>query len=114
MQGNRFKSLIKESFKSFFLFLGLNINRRNSGLLAPKSTFVYQFKPIDIDRFNWMKAMNINTVIDVGAHLGEFSEQIYRILPNAKFYCFEPIRKNFIELTSNLNKVLCTRVAWET
>jgi FkbM family methyltransferase len=97
-----FKSIIKELFKNFFLFLGLKITRLNSGLFAPKNTFIYQFLPTNKDKFNWLKALNINTVIDVGAHQGEFSSQIYQVLPNAKFYCFEPLRNNFRELKSNL------------
>lgn len=100
---NFLKSLIKDGLKRFFLFLGLKITRRNSGLFAPKNTFIYQFLPEDEDKFNWIKALNINTVIDVGAHQGEFSSQIYKVIPHAKFYCFEPVRNNFIELKSNLN-----------
>ena len=100
---SHFKLLIKEFLKRLFLVLGLKITRRNSGLFALKSTFVYQFSPEDEDKFNWIKSLNINTVIDVGAHQGEFSSQIYQILPNAKFYCFEPLRNNFKELKSNLN-----------
>lgn len=103
MHLNSFKLLIKELLKKLFLFLGLKITRRNSGLLAVSNKFVYQFEPTHQDKFNWIERMNIKTVVDVGSHQGEFASELYPILPNAKFYCFEPLRSNFIELQSNLN-----------
>ena len=103
MHLNSFKLLIKELLKKLFLFLGLKITRRNSGLLAVTNKFVYQFEPTNQYKFKWIKKLNINTVIDVGSHQGEFASELYQILPEAKFYCFEPLRSNFIELQSNLN-----------
>jgi FkbM family methyltransferase len=103
MHLNSFKFLIKELLKKLFLFLGLKITRRNSGLLAVKNQFIYQFEPTHQDKFNWIKRMNIKTVLDVGSHQGEFASELHQILPEAKFYCFEPLRSNFIELQSNLN-----------
>ncbi|HEY9614925.1 FkbM family methyltransferase [Allocoleopsis sp.] len=103
MQLSSFKVLVKNFFKGIFLFLGLKITRRNSGLLSAKNKFVYQFEPTKGDKFKWLQSLNINTVIDVGSHQGEFASELYKILPFAKFYCFEPIPINFIELKSNLN-----------
>lgn len=103
MHLNSFKLLIKELLKKLFLFLGLKITRRNSGLLAVSNKFVYQFEPTNQDKLKWIKNLNINTVLDVGSHQGEFASELYQILPEAKFYCFEPLRNNFIELQSNLN-----------
>lgn len=103
MHLNSFKLLIKELLKKLFLFLGLKITRRNSGLLAVSNKFVYQFEPSNQDKFKWIKRLNITTVVDVGSHQGEFASELYQILPEAKFYCFEPLRSNFIELQSNLN-----------
>jgi FkbM family methyltransferase len=39
----------------------------------------------------WIKNQNINTVIDIGAHKGEFASAISVILPSAHLYCFEPL-----------------------
>ena len=103
MHLNSFKALIKELLKKLFLFLGLKITRRNSGLLAVTNQFVYQFEPTNQDKLKWIKSLNINTVVDVGSHQGEFASELYQILPEANFYCFEPLRSNFIELQSNLN-----------
>jgi FkbM family methyltransferase len=103
MQLSSLKLLIKDLFKGLFLFLGLKISRRSSGLFGVKNKFFYQFAPAKGDKFNWLKTMNINTVIDVGAHQGEWASELCQILINANFYCFEPVRSNFIELNSNLN-----------
>jgi hypothetical protein len=38
----------------------------------------------------WLANSGIKTVLDVGAHVGEFAELIRTILPNAELVCFEP------------------------
>lgn len=38
----------------------------------------------------WLKDLEIRTVIDVGAHGGEFASAISAILPKARIYSFEP------------------------
>jgi FkbM family methyltransferase len=39
----------------------------------------------------WVKEAGIKTVIDIGAHSGEFSSAIRAILPAAQIYAFEPL-----------------------
>jgi FkbM family methyltransferase len=39
----------------------------------------------------WLKESGIQTVIDVGAHSGEFSSAIRAVLPNVRVFCFEPL-----------------------
>jgi FkbM family methyltransferase len=39
----------------------------------------------------WLKESGIKTVIDVGAHAGEFSSAIHAILNDAHVYAFEPL-----------------------
>jgi FkbM family methyltransferase len=39
----------------------------------------------------WLKDSGIKTVVDVGAHSGEFSSAIRAVLPNVKVFCFEPL-----------------------
>jgi FkbM family methyltransferase len=39
----------------------------------------------------WVAQAGIQTVIDVGAHAGEFSSAIHAVLPNARIYAFEPL-----------------------
>lgn len=40
---------------------------------------------------SWFKAADIETVLDVGAHTGEFASAIRIILPKAQIYSFEPL-----------------------
>lgn len=39
----------------------------------------------------WLKGSGVSTVIDVGAHSGEFSSAARAVLPNARVYAFEPL-----------------------
>jgi hypothetical protein len=55
----------------------------------------YEFhKPTIAEEFwfdRWLKSLGIRTVIDVGAHVGGFTEKLLPILPSAQFYLFEPL-----------------------
>jgi FkbM family methyltransferase len=50
----------------------------------------------------WLKNSGIRTVIDVGAHTGEFSSAIRAVLPHAHVYAFEPLPECFDQLTKKL------------
>src|SRR5262249_4635598 len=39
----------------------------------------------------WLKNAGVNTVIDVGAHNGEFSSAVHSVLQHARIYAFEPL-----------------------
>lgn len=43
-------------------------------------------------------ALNINTVIDIGANRGQFARRVIDTFPRAHFYCFEPLPDAFHEL----------------
>ena len=47
---------------------------------------------------NWLKEIDINTILDVGAHKGESARKFHKILPNARIYSFEPQLDCFTEL----------------
>ncbi|HKQ53326.1 MAG TPA: FkbM family methyltransferase [Pyrinomonadaceae bacterium] len=49
-----------------------------------------------------LAAYNINTVIDVGAHKGEFARMMRRTLPDARIISFEPLAEAFQELTASM------------
>ncbi len=100
------KLLIKNLFKKILSFLGLKIARTDSGIFASKIQVTpYKLSPSEEDKFKWLQNMNINTIIDVGAHKGEFAAQLHKILPNANIYCFEPLPDIFLELNANLKKL---------
>ena len=43
---------------------------------------------------------NLNTIIDIGAGVGEFSNGMMSFNPNCKVYCFEPIPETYGKLKS--------------
>src|ERR1035441_4297177 len=57
-------------------FVGLEVHR------APRS---------QEDILRWLSTFNIETVIDVGANVGQFADWISPIFPKAQIYCFEPL-----------------------
>lgn len=65
------------------------------------------FVGLDLVRYNpryamgeyaYVATLNIKTVIDVGAHGGEFARMIKRVLPDAAIYSFEPLKDVFQRL----------------
>jgi FkbM family methyltransferase len=56
--------------------------------------FAAHYKPED----HWFSASGIETVLDVGAHKGEFAQRIREMLPQAELVCFEPLEEPFSQL----------------
>ncbi len=90
------KMLVKRPLNA----IGLDMVR-----LSANSTETRQFEPSEASKFLWLSSLNINTVIDVGAHIGEFAMMIHRILPKASIICFEPLEACFRELNINMRNV---------
>lgn len=66
-----------------------------------------QLLGLDLVRYNpryslgeyaYVSSLNIKTVIDVGAHTGEFARMIKTVLPEAAIFSFEPLRAEFESL----------------
>jgi len=73
------------------------------------------FKNVHIGEFlklnqPWLKNAGIKTVIDAGAHAGEFSSAIHAVLPEAKIYAFEPLPDSSTELRKKLGRNGSVRV----
>ena len=58
----------------------------------------YKPKP---NYFDFIKSLNIKTIIDIGANTGQFAKEIRTKLPNAKIYSFEPLKEVFDNLNEN-------------
>lgn len=56
--------------------------------------------------FAWMKTLNLKkpTILDVGANIGMYSICYSNIFSNSKIYAFEPVKKNYATLVSNIKK----------
>ena len=66
---------------------------------------------LDLVRFNpryslgeyaYVASLDIKTVIDVGAHTGEFARMIKKILPDATIFSFEPLQEEFKSLQQQM------------
>lgn len=55
----------------------------------------------EIDRLNWLKSLNIRSVLDVGANTGQFAAEIRKALPEAFIYSFEPLNDCFKALEAS-------------
>ena len=79
---------IKKIIKSGFNLLGLDIKK-----FIPEN-----------DSLGWLKDLNINTVIDIGANTGQFAKEIRQKLTEAKIYSFEPMKQCYSQLNENFKE----------
>jgi FkbM family methyltransferase len=92
------KHLIRKSLNC----LGYDIVRYPVDKLESPRT---RFEPSEVNKFAWLSSLSINTVIDIGAHAGEFARKIHGILPAATIYSVEPLYDVFRELQNNLKDI---------
>lgn len=79
---------------------------RITGLINEKlKYFGFKIKKYESPNYKWLYSLKINTIIDIGANVGQFATEYSKILPNAKIYSFEPIKKCFDELERNTKKL---------
>ena len=78
--------IIKKMITKICLLLGLKISRIRKNV-------------------KWLQNMDIKTVIDVGANIGQAARMFHDILPNAFIYSFEPLQDCFLQLRSNMADV---------
>jgi FkbM family methyltransferase len=50
----------------------------------------------------WIRALNIATVIDIGAHVGDFAFTAHPLFPRAQFYSFEPLPDCYDQMLQHL------------
>lgn len=80
--------MMTRSIKIIFNSLGFNITRFN--------------KVVESKKYNWLNELNVHTIIDVGANIGQSALKFHTILPDSFIYCFEPIEKCYEKLEENL------------
>jgi len=78
----------KSVVKATFHLCGLDIRR------------IPRFEP-----YEWLKGMNIRTILDIGANTGQFATLIHEVLPEAMIYSFEPLEDCYNELEKRMRKV---------
>lgn len=57
-----------------------------------------KFAPDQEDKYKWLDALNIKTVLDVGAWEGDSVKQFTGLFPDAAIYSFEPIPDTYRKL----------------
>jgi FkbM family methyltransferase len=87
--------MMKWAAKKMLEAAGFELRRLNNNKFEPKKE----------DRFNWIRNLNIQTIIDVGANTGQFAAEIHAILPEAAIYSFEPLRECYDSLVDNMSHV---------
>jgi len=58
----------------------------------------FKFTPNEEERYNWIKGLNINTILDIGAWKGDSAVKFHSLFPEAKIYSFEPLKDCFEQL----------------
>lgn len=89
------RDIAKTFIKKPFNLLGLDLIKRDTR----------RFEPTAETKFLWLTSLGINTIIDVGAHTGEFALMIHEVIPHASLYSFEPLGDAYRELEKNLASV---------
>jgi FkbM family methyltransferase len=81
-------TLAKTIAKGLFRSLGLDVRR------------VHPFRV-----YEWLRAWNIRTVLDIGANTGQFAKYMHGLLPEAFIYSFEPLPQCYDELLRTMAQV---------
>jgi FkbM family methyltransferase len=98
------KTALKRFFRATFRAMGVGLVRwhpaKTQAVISMKElemvpAFAPKYKPEE----HWFVQSGIKTVLDVGAHIGEFAQRIRAILPDVDLVCFEPLREPFLELS---------------
>lgn len=85
---------------------------------ALTDTHIYRAVPRGTDLFldirRSLPKLNVDTVFDVGANTGQSAGEILQALPEARIFCFEPVKDTFETLSRNTrphSKIQCFNVA---
>jgi FkbM family methyltransferase len=82
------------------------LNRALFALRHPDALGIWR-RGVDYDQYRrlnrpWLKRLQIRTVIDIGANVGQFARLIHAVLPEATIYSFEPLPDCHRELSGAL------------
>jgi FkbM family methyltransferase len=64
-----------------------------------------KFPKWEINKYVWLKELNIKSILDIGANAGQFALEINKFLPDAMIYSFEPLRNEYNKLIKNTIKI---------
>ena len=55
--------------------------------------------------YEWLRRHDIQTILDIGANVGQFAAMIHPILPGAAIYAFEPLKDCYEQLLANMQGI---------
>ncbi len=98
------RSLLKRMIKQRLNTLGYDIigcTPEDTGTPTNNANPEYVFEPAESKQYLWLSLLNIRTILDIGAHTGEFATLIHRAIPHARIISFEPLGEMFQQLVAN-------------
>lgn len=80
-------------------------------LMNVSGYYIYRIKDLPIGADLWIDLKNkiqipLESVFDIGANVGSFSDVILQNYPKSKVFAFEPVQSTFEKLTENLSDIL--------
>lgn len=79
----------------------MSINRLRKLLRDLTGFDVHRYSPAR-DKFSWLTSLGINTVIDVGANVGQTAVEMRKYFPFAQIYSFEPLKDCYDEMLAKM------------
>lgn len=71
----------------------------------PTAEELKQIAEAERRRTLWLRNMNIETILDIGANTGQFAKSMHELFPKARLYSFEPLKDCYDELLVQFKKV---------
>src|SRR5438045_2186228 len=81
---------LKDCVRGSFRSLGWEVGRVN---------------PAELNKYVWLRKHGIRTVLDIGAHRGEFATQFHGLFPESRIYSFEPLKDCYEALLARMKGV---------
>lgn len=63
---------------------------------------LHRYHP-ETEPLSHLKNLSIKTILDIGANVGQFAEEVRGVLPDAKIISFEPVKDCYNKLTSSFS-----------
>ncbi len=71
----------------------------------PTAEELKQIAEAERRRTLWLRNMNIETILDIGANTGQFAKSMHELFPEATLYSFEPLKDCYEELLVQFKNV---------
>lgn len=71
----------------------------------PTAEELKQIAEAERRRTLWLRNMNIETILDIGANTGQFAKSMHELFPEATLYSFEPLKDSYEELLVQFKNV---------